>query len=698
MSPAKAMSWQPLARFRDTTVPKLENLRRAARAGLTVPPTVWAWAADLERAAEADLGRLPEAVAAFPCVVRSGSPTEDTRVTSNAGQLLSLVVNRPEELATAVARVVASLPRGGGRPLGVVFVQPLVHAEAAGITFFDGFYFEETWAPGSNVALTSGKERGQVHRGHVRRGDLHHAWLLRVHRVFGGQVDLEWARPQSGDGSEPVLLQVRPALFPIRRCETLSLANHKEILGDPPSPWMVGVLTEISRPVMQFFHAIDPATAAWEESYAIELGERGWMNFSAFFRLMDRWGLPRTMVTDGVGGESDGPADARMQFGRIIRSIPALARLGLASLAAITGIRRGIDRLDHELDRAGSLLELQQVNVRALEFSVRTNIAIMSPLSVLSRLRRAIGLEQAAQVVTQTMMAEYARLAALPELADRLRGLDRWLAQYGHRGPLESDPCRPRFIELREMLQNDLSRGPAPLPSSHTQPTILLATVGRPLFLLDECRERFRDHLMRWWQRLRSRILEEARRATAEGWLDAPDDAFFLRREDLEADPSTWRSRVEARRVLVRQAKTLRLPATAPRDVIEAAIVHTGRAEQNGSIDCFRGIGLGQEHVLGTAVRVSELTMILNGRPLPECPVLVVDTLEPSWAVVFPRFSAIVSDLGGELSHASILLREAGIPAVVNARGAFHAIADGDLIRVDPTWGEVHVESRLGAA
>src|SRR5207249_4116700 len=195
-------------------------------------------------------------------------------------------------------------------------------------------------------------------------------------------------------------------------------------------------------------------------------------------------------------------------------------------------------------------------------------------------------------------------------------------------------------------------------------------------------------------QALRARILDDARRAVAEGWLDAPDDAFFLRSEDLRADPRTWRARAERRRDLVRRATGLDLPATAPRDVIEAAIARDDPDRRDGRADRFRGIGLGHAHVLGTAVRASELTAILAGPPLPETPVLVVDTLEPSWAVVFPRFSAVVAELGGELSHASILLREAGIPAVVNARGVYHAIADGDLVRVDPAWGEVRVEAR----
>ncbi len=110
-----------------------------------------------------------------------------------------------------------------------------------------------------------------------------------------------------------------------------------------------------------------------------------------------------------------------------------------------------------------------------------------------------------------------------------------------------------------------------------------------------------------------------------------------------------------------------RLPATAPRVAIEEAIARDGRRDRPDAPDRFAGIGLGRGHVVGTAVLASALADLLAGVPLPEAPVLVVDTLEPSWAVVFPRFSAVVADLGGALSHASILLREAGIPAVVNA-------------------------------
>src|SRR5258708_7495119 len=127
------MSWQTLKRFRDPSVPKLNNLRRAAEAGLRIPSTCWAPAVEL---VGAPIGP-PIELGPAPWIVRSGSPTEDTRITSNAGQLLSLPVSDAADFATALARVVEALPtdRLGVRQ-GMVFVQPLVAAEEAGVAFF----------------------------------------------------------------------------------------------------------------------------------------------------------------------------------------------------------------------------------------------------------------------------------------------------------------------------------------------------------------------------------------------------------------------------------------------------------------------------------------------------------------------------------------------------------------------------------
>lgn len=526
----KTPSWQPLKRFRDPAVPKLDNLRRAARARLRVPPTWWAYAAHAPT-------EPPKGLPAGPLIVRSGSPTEDTRETSNAGQLLSVVVEEWADFGDALARVVDALPKDTeGKPRGAVFVQPLVQAEEAGVCFFDGFYYERTAAADDNVALTAGLTRGNVTRGTLVRDERWSEWLASLYDVFdveaGGEVrlDIEWARDESGF----VLLQVRPALFPVVRNPTLGLANHKEILGDPPSPWTVSVLGEAGRDVLDFFAGADPAIRQWDEAYAVLLAERAWMNFSFFFRLMDRWGLPRTFVTQGVGGENAGPADGRLLPRRFLRAVPRLIRLQWLCLRTIAGAEHALEGLDRQIEAAQGLRGLFEVNVAGMALAIQTNFALGGVLSGVTRVRRLLRIPGAARLVTQEMMQGYAQLAQDP--GARGAELDSWLTRFGHRGPLESDVARPRFAEMRELLERDVSGAGPAIPNSERPSRS--AALWRPWFAFDERREWFRDALMRRWQRLRERILEEAASLVSAGELDSAEDVFWLRGTDLDSERS----------------------------------------------------------------------------------------------------------------------------------------------------------------
>ena len=71
--------------------------------------------------------------------------------------------------------------------------------------------------------------------------------------------------------------------------------------------------------------------------------------------------------------------------------------------------------------------------------------------------------------------------------------------------------------------------------------------------------------------------------------------------------------------------------------------------------------------------------------------VLVTRNTSPYFNVVLPLLGALVTDRGGQLSHAAIVAREYGIPGVVGTREATSVIPDGARVRVDGTTGEVHV-------
>jgi pyruvate,water dikinase len=71
--------------------------------------------------------------------------------------------------------------------------------------------------------------------------------------------------------------------------------------------------------------------------------------------------------------------------------------------------------------------------------------------------------------------------------------------------------------------------------------------------------------------------------------------------------------------------------------------------------------------------------------------VLVCPVTAPSWAPVFPKIAAAVSDIGGMMSHAAIIAREYGLPAVVGTGDGTKQIKTGDRVRVDGDNGTVTV-------
>jgi pyruvate,water dikinase len=69
--------------------------------------------------------------------------------------------------------------------------------------------------------------------------------------------------------------------------------------------------------------------------------------------------------------------------------------------------------------------------------------------------------------------------------------------------------------------------------------------------------------------------------------------------------------------------------------------------------------------------------------------VLVARITTPAWTPLFAMASAVVTDVGGPLSHGSIVAREYGIPAVLGTGVATRRIASGQQIEVDGGAGTV---------
>ncbi len=71
--------------------------------------------------------------------------------------------------------------------------------------------------------------------------------------------------------------------------------------------------------------------------------------------------------------------------------------------------------------------------------------------------------------------------------------------------------------------------------------------------------------------------------------------------------------------------------------------------------------------------------------------ILVAPITAPSWAPVFPKIRACVTDIGGMMSHAAIVCREYGVPAVTGTGFGTTQIKNGQRIRVDGSAGTVEI-------
>ncbi|MGO4839361.1 PEP-utilizing enzyme, partial [Rhizobiaceae sp. 2RAB30] len=103
----------------------------------------------------------------------------------------------------------------------------------------------------------------------------------------------------------------------------------------------------------------------------------------------------------------------------------------------------------------------------------------------------------------------------------------------------------------------------------------------------------------------------------------------------------------------------------------------TGMAASPGTVE-------GPARVIRSA---AELAQIQEGE------ILVAPVTAPSWAPVFGKIKATVTDIGGMMSHAAIVCREYGLPAVTGTGNASSTIKNGQMLRVDGSTGKVTILS-----
>jgi pyruvate,water dikinase len=188
-------------------------------------------------------------------------------------------------------------------------------------------------------------------------------------------------------------------------------------------------------------------------------------------------------------------------------------------------------------------------------------------------------------------------------------------------------------------------------------------------------------------------ILEAARRLQASGVITEPDQILLLSDSELEemllgGEPVSPEEVARRGNALARAEQGDPLPETFEgHPGVEALPALVG--------EVMHGWAASPGRVHGRARVVRTLA---EGRDLAPGEILVARSTDPSWTPLFLVAGGIVLEEGGPLSHAAIVAREFGLPAVLNVKGATRAIAMGEEVQVDGTAGVVTRATREEAA
>ncbi len=373
------------------------------------------------------------------------------------------------------------------------------------------------------------------------------------------------------------------------------------------------------------------------------------------------------------------------------------------------------DRLQEwlgEVNVADSLAQSAPDNV-----SSEMGLALLDVADVMRRNPRVV--EFLARAEGDDFVERLAGIAGGEESHDALRA---WLERYGMRGTGEIDITRPRWSEhpsallplLRSNIRNftdgegarriaqglDVSsRAEASLlarvrllPDGDAKANDTKQTIDR-LRTFIGYREYPKFGMVSRYALYKAALLREAEALVASGTLEARDDIFFLRFDEIREVMRTG----SADAALVRQ----RREEYATHRALRAPRVLTSEGEAlDGAYrraDIPSGALAGLAVSAGVVEGIARVVRELFDAELRAGDILVTAYTDPSWTPAFVSIGGLVTEVGGLMTHGAVIAREYGIPAVVAVDRATSKIRDGDRIRVHGSAGYVEILERRGA-
>jgi phosphohistidine swiveling domain-containing protein len=304
------------------------------------------------------------------------------------------------------------------------------------------------------------------------------------------------------------------------------------------------------------------------------------------------------------------------------------------------------------------------------------------------------------------------RLGSEPDAAEFLEAFDAFRRRHGARGPDEWELRSPTWGSEPSIALNAIDRLRfAPPERDPVAVGAALATgrdarrvatqaalprrkragfdiAMRGVARYEAQREGIKAAMVRLLYPLRLSLAELARRS---GF--SHDEAFLLTIDELTAaldDPEPFRGIVAERTVRLAYLQARVPPFWFQGEIPDPSTweLRDGLRRPDETAREITGIGVCSGTATGTARVVTDPA---DPGALEPGDILVAPITDPAWTPLFLAVAGVVVDVGAHLSHAAIVSRELGIPAVVSATGASSTIPDGARITVDGSRGVVIV-------
>jgi len=346
---------------------------------------------------------------------------------------------------------------------------------------------------------------------------------------------------------------------------------------------------------------------------------------------------------------------------------------------------------------------------------------------VLRELIELVGRDDADALISSlsdrsSLLASLGPMVGIAKMARGEMDRETYLEQYGHRGPHEFELSFPRPSENSNWLDQQLAQ-------FRRSPVDVEALLEKRRAEFDAAWRRFQASHPRKARSMRRRIDEVASRAhmreaarseyVRDRWLvrafalrageltGLGDDIFFLTLDellDLLSGDETAVHHIRARQERYEHYNALPPYPSVIRGRFDPFQWAADPKRRNDIFDSHASLplvtsdGAASNLIFGAPGaagrlkgRVRRLDKPEQGDQLRDNEVLVTTQTDIAWTLLFPRAGAIVTDVGAPLSHAAIVARELGIPAVVGCGNATLHLRTGDWVLVDGTRGTVEI-------